>query len=80
MRLLQKGANIVPLFTLSWEVSYLAHLAEQGVEWMSIARVGDARPLGIIHTQTHEIRLHEGVTIVNRQVAVLGPIGPTRLQ
>ena len=78
MRLIHKGTEIIPLFTLAWEVAYLAHLAEQGIEWVPLARIGDVCPVGDIHTQTHVIRLQEGFPLVDRQVVVLGPVQPTK--
>ena len=80
MRLVHKGTEVVPLFTLAWEVACLAHLAEQGVEWVPLARIGDTRTVGEIHTQAHAIRLQEGFPLVDRQVAVLGPVKPTKQQ
>jgi hypothetical protein len=77
MRLLKQHDRWVPQFTQVWEV---AHLEEHGDEWIPFCRIGQQDPIGSIHAQTHEIRLHDHVVLVHREVVALAaPRRPTSL-
>ncbi|GHO50318.1 transcriptional regulator [Ktedonospora formicarum] len=73
MRLLVSQETIIAHFSVPWEVAYLEAFAAQGVQWVRFSRVGGGSPIGEIETQTHLVRLYEGVEIGNRQVVFLVP-------
>jgi hypothetical protein len=70
MRLKRQGDRFVAQFSLVWEVSYLA---EQEERWVPFYLQGHLeQPIGMIHSKTHEIRLHTDQSIPDRQLVVLG--------
>jgi hypothetical protein len=70
MRLIRQGDRFVVQFSFVWEVSTLAE-REKG--WVSLFLPGHLEePAGAIHSQTHEVRLVEGVRLADRQIVVLG--------
>jgi hypothetical protein len=70
MRLVYKNNQLVPHFTVHWEVTYLAE--HPGI-WVPLCLIGQMDPIGEIHSTTLEIRLRAGYTVANRQVVILGP-------
>lgn len=69
MRIVRRGAEWVPRFTVAWEVSYLQ---ERPDRWVPFYSLGNSDPLGEIHSTSHEIRIREGFTLRERQVVSLG--------
>lgn len=70
MRLMRTEGSIKVIFTLPWEVAYLA---DQGDQWVPLYTVGDMKQIGTIHAQTYEVQLTLDTQLVDRQVVVLGP-------
>ena len=68
MRLLQQHDRWVPQIIQSLEI---ALLEEHGNEWIPFCRIGEQEPIGSIHAQTHEIRFHDHVVPVHREVVAL---------
>ncbi|GHO48832.1 transcriptional regulator [Ktedonospora formicarum] len=74
MRLVVHQRNVVAHFSGPWEVAQLEALAEQGRAWARFSRVSGGLPIGEIESQTHEVRLYEGVEVGSRQVVFLLPM------
>ena len=71
MRLIKSDdGNWKALFTVAWEVEYLA---EAGDQWVPFALPKTREPVGQIHAISYEIRLAPGVTLSTRQVVTLLP-------
>jgi len=62
--------EVIPQFTLQWEVAFLL---EKGEQWIPLCLVGQTTPIGEIHAASHSVRLHPGHEVVDRQIVVLSP-------
>jgi hypothetical protein len=70
MCLIRQGGHFVAQFSFVWEV---ASLAEREEGWVPLFLPGRLqKPIGAIHSQTHEVRLVQEQDIAQRQVVILG--------
>jgi len=71
MRLRHEEDRVVAQFSFPGEI---VALAAREVCWLPLYLPGHLEhPIGVIHSTTHEVRLHTSQVIADRQVVVLGP-------